>query len=322
MKATSVVTAAFCLLAACGGEREGVSPPGLDPGLPAGTPTGSKIPDPPPAGSSLAGSWFGGPNDNSNNIVPPDADPYILLTHALSEARCDAFVRCQDGGNRSLVEHYGSRYACIRNYETEIALRMALPGVGFTQDDVDLCAKRLAEPNACKPDPSYAECAFTGKLANDTACNDGAQCQSGHCKLAGACGVCAPRLTLDDDCSSDPTACGPTLFCSATTKHCTKLLAIDAACDDSSWCRDGLICHAGKCSPLVPEGGACTPSTCARGLDCIGGTCAMPPALVTRTVGKPCTFGSTTDVCLASRCDADTSACEAWDDVPPADVCE
>lgn len=103
----------------------------------------------------------------------------------------------------------------------------------------------------------------------DPECAEGLYCNGSTCQ---------PNVAIGGSCMVNPFACDPaTAFCDVSmTGNCLALKALDATCEDSSQCADGLICEypnpvvsGGTCRPRDVIGSYCQDTTwCPNGKTC------------------------------------------------------
>jgi hypothetical protein len=214
-----------------------------------------------------------------------------------------------------------------------------LPGADYTVADLRACADALASINCAQlQDGSQiagCEGLNTGTLANDDACVDDDQCQSGICNREGDCGVCAAESNTcdsNDDC--------PAAQVCEFNGICVAPVVLGATCDiDSAPCERNAFCSFDEVCVRTPGLGEDCPD-----FECVAGaTCNNDNVCVTLPgIGDACDFEcvaggycSDAQVCIAipglggdcsetfectedSTCDFDTFVC--IEIVPPGDA--
>ncbi len=164
-----------------------------------------------------------------------------------------------------------------------------------------------------------------GKLANETACDDGNGCTEGDWCVNGECIGQSPKDCRDDlDCTfdnCDPAtgnctnpAIVPETDCEDDNNPCTDPVCEEnfgnggggcavepnnVSCDDGDGCTENDVCGLGFCQAGTPKDCSGSDAECSVG-ECVGGSCMGNDALAE---GDDCT--STVDACdLGGMCNA------------------
>lgn len=213
------------------------------------------------------------------------------------------------------------------------ASSLSLPGTGLTPAGISVCANAVRNASCTLDSDDLPQCDFpNGTLADGAACNSGEQCKSGACTKmssgtgSSACGVCAARVAIGGDCSTNP-RCVEDATCSSTSKTCVAMIrnGVGGSCDGAKYeyCQSGLYCESATkiCKERLPAGAACTSSTpCQSGLTCnaTSKTCVAPTS-----VGEGQTCGGTTFIRCASglACEPTSSKCVKITWVAPLGDC-
>ncbi|MFT3924044.1 MAG: hypothetical protein QM778_16030 [Myxococcales bacterium] len=155
-------------------------------------------------------------------------------------------------------------------------------GIINGRHDNDCASNQCADPDAndqttCQP----------ALVADGQACDDGADCLSGHC---GSANTCAPKCDLYCD-SADCLKCAAGSFCNygGNGYWCEPLIATSSPCNSydqlscaSGFCSDDTdLCTAKSTNGTCPSG---LPEQCPVGQGCMQGNCVAGAA-----VGQPCT---------------------------------
>jgi hypothetical protein len=275
---------------------------------------------------------------------------------------CARFEACAPG----LMPLFGldSMAACATDYRGSCEAGLAAPQTGNTPSLVEQCGDGLGTMTCPQflSSSNIAPCfPHGGTIADGGACSDSWQCASGRCTVLdpAQCGTCVPQAAVGEPCTG--IVCGDNLVCSATapgapttvctppvdlggpcndgavcavnatcdgtTHTCTKLPAVNAACDPASvyFCDPAgplAFCDptTSRCvaTPVVAPGGACDPTgtantcagVCLSYADASGGTCTATIPLGGAcgagdvcVSGYPCADG----VCAVPICDGTTS---------------
>ena len=144
------------------------------------------------------------------------SDPGVTADQACTDFTsnyCDQINKCAP----FFVSYiYGDAATCKSRSKINCPKIFDANGTSSTPSKADTCAKSIGAlscsdllsgvtPAGCGTDP--------GKLADGTACGDGAQCVSTFCsKKASVCGVCATKPTSGATCKEDY-ECGTELSC-------------------------------------------------------------------------------------------------------------
>ncbi|HEX7670698.1 MAG TPA: hypothetical protein VF395_13985, partial [Polyangiaceae bacterium] len=104
-------------------------------------------------------------------------------------------------------------------FERSCVDQFAMPGAGYTADDLEACAAATEAAECGSPDGPPLACDLRGSLAGNAPCISGNQCESGQCDgtmsapnpggptpEATVCGKCAPVALLGEPCG-DTAAC-------------------------------------------------------------------------------------------------------------------
>ncbi|MGZ3421985.1 MAG: hypothetical protein ACXVEF_18070 [Polyangiales bacterium] len=277
MKALTWSIVCAVTLAACSSNSDGAR--GSDPGADA-TPEG--------AVDSLASDTA--TDDTASKDA--DVDPAVS---ALASSWCERYAACAPGW-----------FALQWKDQSECRARMVLgdptgtPGAAVTKDQDVACAtalKAVTGEAACADflqGKAPKECvAAAGTLADDTACDLGAQCKGGACIHATpGCGTCkTPPATAGTTCT-DVLGCGSGLAC--VGGKCAAIVDVGGTCDATTPCAWSSDCVAAKCVMRGHEGDACDPmlTTAGRCLTHLGLVCDQTKKqcvkVAAAAVGSPC----------------------------------
>ena len=163
-------------------------------------------------------------------------------------------------------------------------------GTCMSQESCGICIDSKQVGEACDATSSCVNSACQSGVCVEVGVAEGGACYQGkggsNCLSSLYCGKngCVPRLAVGSPCSGNGTfVCQVGTLCRANT--CLPIHEVHEgdACDSSlAPCRgEGLTCMDGLCRrPVdnVPAGGSCSFDTCVLGLNCVGGTCAVPVA--------------------------------------------
>ncbi len=193
--------------------------------------------------------------------------------------------------------------ACEATYARKCRLERAAPGVSVGIDALGPCVSAI-EASSCSDVLSRkvpAACGTVGTLAEGAACGIDMQCTTGFCaKTSSGCGMCARAPAAGEPCVNG--RCGALATCGGgfgPDRRCVPIVDLGGTCGPDAYCRFGLDCVSGKCSPGLKEGAPCmageTGNTARcdvlQGLQCNGftenSTCRKPTYV---DVGKGCGF--------------------------------
>jgi hypothetical protein len=175
---------------------------------------------------------------------------------------------------------------------------LALPGQAIAAGQLDACASAFGAGSCRATATTSQACAFGhGALADGAACQTDTQCQSGICKNASPCGMCAPAIPVGQACGGNTGGtCAQGSACqfsaqSAPGGQCVMVSYGNegASCDGSAArCSGSLYCDLSthKCTAPGGAGSACQASeACTGQLVCTG---APKSCQVRQPVGSPC----------------------------------
>jgi hypothetical protein len=175
-----------------------------------------------------------------------------------------------------------------------------------------------------------AECRPAGTLPNGASCLYSSQCAARDCFSSGTwCGKCQERVAVGGPCHVGLNTCDAGLVCAKgcvvqggacqnLNGHCAAPVLEGSACQQSSDCREDLVCYSGVCSQPsqlgqpCPQGSECDRTedlACVRGSDGVSRTCTrMSYAATGQTCdplnGLTCILGSDcTGTCKAQIAD-------------------
>jgi hypothetical protein len=264
-----------------------------------------------------------------------DASPEQACKDFFS-ASCNKIESCSE---LFMVLGYGSVATCTQRLSLLCEPLLSAAGTTLSAGDFESCAAATraqscadaiagVQPEACK---------VTGTLEDGKACGSDPQCQSGYCRMSGACGVCAKQAAAGESCTMDEDCAGG-LAC--RQQVCVQYAEVGESCGGNAPpCRSTLICNNGTCAKPLGAGESCQPlgSLC----DSTQGLLCSPQSRVCEKIalagdGEPCglvsgslvgckssgkckTDASGTGTCLAAA--ADGASCSTSDGpncLPPA----
>lgn len=191
---------------------------------------------------------------------------------AYAQAYCAKYLTCNPSGLRTIfgtveVCQHREALGCPDQFTANgSSLTVAMLASCTQTRSAQACAEFLSDPTT--------NCVFAGSLANGSACEYDAQCQSTKC-LRGTdwCGTCQPRLASGATCDPLQSSCEIGLRCAnvlcsgqdgggcqASTNQttCTKIVYEGGACADNSQCGGNLLCLQGVCAVGKQLGDTCT----------------------------------------------------------------
>jgi hypothetical protein len=189
-------------------------------------------------------------------MPPPVGDIFDAVSRAdqIAAANCGYAARCdtflfqyeQTDLNGCIAEQTLEYRVGFDIYEAAIAAG----NLAFSEMDFDACITNLANAD-CELGLGPNDCSFlTGQRTQGQSCNYNAECSPDqYCSANGVavCGMCSPRIALQQDCSNDPCVSGS--VCAQTNTGasvCVPEYANEnAACGDinSGFCRGRLQCR-------------------------------------------------------------------------------
>lgn len=255
-----------------------------------------------------------------------------------TERRCEALARCgviagTEAARRECVAYFTATWCGPALWPSRVD-----PSVGTLHFDpvraqacadawpTRACADWDTDPDACERFLSPA--AQLGQY-----CYGGYQeCVVGVCRGDVCPRRCQPKGFATEVCLTTGD-CRWALYCRAVTGgtgRCTEYGAVNASCDPTLLCADGLLCLQGTCQVLPTAGAGCLAGRCDDTSYCVtgadGGVCAPR-----RNAGAPCSDDSQClagDVCETVSGSCQPSAltqvgvpCGARQTCPPGTVC-
>lgn len=211
---------------------------------------------------------------------------------------------------------------------------LSLPGTGIAPSALAACANALADASCSTKTEDLPACDFPpGALADGAACTSSEQCKSESCSFSATsdaessrCGVCATRVAVGGDCSTNP-RCVKDATCDFTTKKCVALTksGVGGPCDPAKGqtCQSGLSCDytTNVCKARAKAGEACTSTLpCENALTCdaTSKTCVAPTVAAE---GQAC-GGPTRARCGSDlACDPTSSKCVRITWIEPGGDC-
>jgi hypothetical protein len=206
---------------------------------------------------------------------------------------------------------YGDVATCRTRLKPACVSGLGAPSTGSTPQRAAECTAAIPSAScdlllaSDAPEPCKAT---AGRLADDAACGDDAQCASKYCSTAKdrICGKCGAAPAAGASCATGH--CAPGLDC--VKDVCVRRAELGAACNDAAPCRLGLSCTDGVCTlPAKNEGDSCAfDGKGAPNCDLLQGIFCAPLAkkckrLAYATLGEKCGYDVLTDgfaVCVAN----------------------
>ncbi|APR76154.1 Thiamin-phosphate pyrophosphorylase [Minicystis rosea] len=197
-------------------------------------------------GGSTGASSSGSGGTGGDDMMPIDLDcigPASTICYSL--AGCTKKII--DGSFRDVE-------ACKARLQQLCTRALRAPETSFSTEIMNACADDFngascydvmehLPPSWCRPGG--------GGLADGAPCGNDWSCQSGYCRITGACGVCAARATEGGSCVvSEDCDYGLTCVPSGT---CTFFRHSGETCDDDAPCGMNLVCNR----PDVGQPGQC-----------------------------------------------------------------
>lgn len=194
---------------------------------------------------------------------------------------CSIDLQCANQGNCEITGNCDPDTMCCTGTCMGGSSESALGGP--CNDEIHTCATNAY----CKPGATSgavgtctalvagegSACDAVSACVNPLYCNVNFQTGMGTCKKPAASKATCSRMDLIPCADSRD-------YCDATSSTCTRRIAVGGTCSGTLPCVGYASCINGACVADIPLGGACTGdgADCAGDLDCISGTCQVPPA--------------------------------------------
>ena len=248
-------------------------------------------------GSSSSKSTDGGPD--------ADASSGPTIQQACSDvAQAECTKRMSCSGSDSITRAFGTMENCIAREVLSCTNGLAAPQTGNSPTLVEQCVAAFAT-YSCSDffnNNPPAPCAATGPRATGAVCAFNGQCASGYCAgIKGAsCGTCQAPPAPGTSCLAS--ACGHGQTCAQGTMMCEALGALNASCDATDPCGEGLTCVGAVASTS-------TPGTCQAAIETAGMACGGTMPGCDGTNGLFCGGPSGTKTCMAITYVGDNIPC-------------
>lgn len=241
-----------------------------------------------------AGEVFG---DHAPDVIPPLTIDEVCANFGV--AACDRLNACD---RMQLSLSYGTVKTCTDRFRFACVVNATAAGARVFANPLDQCVRTLAAATCSDVlnGERIESCFPAGQRPAGAPCAVGAQCASGYCQLATACGVCAVRAAAAAKCDStriDDRQCAAGLACINNT--CVARVAAAQPCSDTQPCQRTLSCIGGSCVASLGVDGVCvTTSDCNTwaGLTCVkapGAASGRCQTFVLPGTGARCTVGGT-----------------------------
>lgn len=226
---------------------------------------------------------FGGGDCEFAGFQDEDPCEDIFTGTVATGGACVIDLQCANAGECVIDESCDSETMCC----TGVCMGSTTesPVGGPCGDDLHVCvagsfcaAGTGTGPGTCTAPVTTegAACEEIDGCVNPLYCNLSFTSGQGTCKRPPGRGAACNRMDLLP-CSDSRD------FCDTATSTCLPRVAAGGACSAALPCVAYASCEAGTCVADIPAGGACgtTGPDCAGSLECISGTCALPPVGMT-----------------------------------------